>query len=412
MTAFATIAGAPLERVLLRIPYSGAWWADVDFLEAPDVDGAVELVLGTRTLRGTVDRAGAFGLQRRVRIVGGAAGWGTLMSPQHYHSDAQITARQVADDAAAAAGEQLATSWEPEADRLGIDYVRSAGPASRVLEEAIGAAVWWVDLEGVTQVGTRAASEPARESYELLEHDPRTGLTTLGVDDVAAVGVGSVIASDRLTSSVTVRELEIEIGGSIQVRAWCQEAAPRRGGRLLDAFSGLVGRLTDGLLFGAWRYRVVRMQGDRVDLQAVVRRGPVPDLVTISMRPGVAGAHAELAPSSEVLVSFIEGKRTLPFISHFAGKGAGWAPTKSVLAGTRIELADAGADEEVAKASAVNSRFDSIAAALDAFCAAVPVTTPAGDGGTALQAAVKAVWGTGVPPTEPADVGSDRVFVP
>ena len=45
------------------------------------------------------------------------------------------------------------------------------------------------------------------------------------------------------------------------------------------------------------------------------------------MWPGIAGAHAELAPGTEVLVEFVEGSRTMPIVTHFAGRsGTGFVP--------------------------------------------------------------------------------------
>src|SRR5690606_23653254 len=123
------------------------------------------------------------------------------------------------------------------------------------------------------------------------------------------------------------------------VKAWAGGNESARG-RLEDALRSIVRRSTDDRLFGAWRYRVVRMRGDRVELQAVRRDAGLPDVLPVSMWPGLAGAHAELTGGAEVLVQFIEGDRTMPIVTHFAGKdGAGWAPANVTLdASTLIKL--------------------------------------------------------------------------
>ena len=81
MTAppYATIAGQPVTRAVVELPpraCGGPTWA-ASF--APDVSGAVDLVIGTLALRGTVaaDRSGTFGQRRTVRVLGGAGAWGS-----------------------------------------------------------------------------------------------------------------------------------------------------------------------------------------------------------------------------------------------------------------------------------------------------------------------------------------------
>lgn len=412
MTAYATLAGHPCTDVRVHVPARGPWWADVTFEGAPDVSGRVSLALGALELSGTIDAShdGTHGLQRRSRVIAGAGGWATLLPAKAYHNDAQIRALTVAQDAAREAGETLSASFAPAYERVGIDYVRQAGPASRVLEDVIGGAAWWVDYDGTTQVGERPTSDASPDDYEVLEHEPAEHVVTLAVDDLRTVGIGSVL-SERLDAPQTVRELEIDVTAErVRVKAWTGGEDGGHG-RLDRAMRSIVARYTDARIFGSWRYRVIRMASDRVELQAVRRGAGLPDVLPVSMWPGVAGAHAELTPGAEVLVEFVEGDRTMPIVTHFAGRdGAGWAPRETVIAvadpgelGGKIRLGSSGAHEPVALAPRVSERIDKIQAALDAFCAAVPGTQ---DGGAALQAALSAVWGPGVPPTEPSDVRS------
>lgn len=79
----------------------------------------------------------------------------------------------------------------------------------------------------------------------------------------------------------------------------------------------------------------------------------------------------------------------------------------AVLEANEVYLANGAATDKVALATPVNSRNDDVAAALDALAAAVPVPN---DGGAAIQAAFKAVWGTGAPPTPASDVGAQKVY--
>lgn len=373
---YAHVNGHEVTNVELHVPPLGPWFADVTFERAPDVEGAVTLALGALELSGTiaVHFEGTRGLQRMSRIVAGAGGWGTLLPPKAYHNDARVKARTVAEDAAREAGETLG-DFAPAEERVGIDYVRQSGPASRVLEDVIGARAWWVDMAGATHVGERESTEADPDAYTVLEYEPAARVVTLAVDDLTAVAIGSVLSAD-LDSPQTVRELTVRVTpDAVRVRAWTGAQTAGRG-RLAGALQRIVARATDGRLHGLWRYRVVQMSGDRVELQAVRQRPGLPDVLPISMWPGVAGAHAELAGGAEVLVQFIEGDRTQPIVTHFAGKdGVGWVPANLLLdASTRIDLG-AGAESFVALADAVKDELDAIEATLDTG------TTPVGSGG-------------------------------
>lgn len=361
-----TIDGHPATRVLVHVPGRGPWFADVDLETDPELEGQVTIALGALELVGTVraTEAGTHGMQRRVRVVAGGGGWGTLLAAKAYHNDARVRAQTVAEDAAREAGETLG-DFAPQLERIGVDYVRQSGPASRVLEDVIGVVPWWVDYDGVTQVGARSSSTPAADAYEVLEHEPRERVVTLAVDDLSAIGVGSVL-SERLDEPQTVRELELDVGAErVRVRAWCGEDAGY--GHLWGLVRGLARRATDDQLFGVYKYRVVQMSGDRVELQAVRRELGLPDIRPISMWPGLAGAHAELAGGAEVLVSFIDGARTQPIVTGFVGKGGpGHTPQNTTIDITSELKLGASASAYVALANLVKARLDTIQAAYDA----------------------------------------------
>ncbi len=341
MTAYANVDGELLVEATLHVPNIGPWWADVLFLEAPDVEGSVVLTIGELTLRGTVTRTGTFGLQRNARIVAGAGGWGTMVEETHYHSDSGVSARTVAEDAARLAGETLG-GFNPAAVTVGIDYARQTGPASRVLEDVIGSVPWYVDYDGQTQVGTRSSSEVNPDLYEVLDVDPQEGLVTLGVDDLSQVLVGSVI-SEGLDASVTLHELRVEVKPeNVRVLGFFGGSLASRG-RLAGLVRSIIERATEGRLFGLHEFRVVRMSSDRVELQSTEPGvSGLADAKPISMKPGAPGYHADLTPGTLVLVQFVNGLRTRPVITHFEGKdGTGWTPANVTIdADTLIKLGD------------------------------------------------------------------------
>lgn len=335
--AVVNVNGFEVQRMTLHVPHAGAWWADLDMMDAPALSGRVTLTIGQTTLSGTVDaRAdGTQTLQRRTRIVGGAGGWGVALAPKDYANDLGVQALRVAQDAAREAGETLGGFVVPT-PTVGAQYVRQSGPAARVLEDVTPGALWWVDYDGVTQVGARATSTPQSDRYQVLDFDPRTHVVTFAFEELADIPVGATLTAS-LDAPQTVRDLEVQVTeeGTLRARAWCG-GTPTTHGRLAELWRRLVARATDDVLFGKWRYRVIRMSGDRVELQAISVRAGLPNVLPIPMRPGVAGVHAQLTPGTEVYVEFIEGSRAQPVISGFAGRdGAGFVPA-------RLELANAG----------------------------------------------------------------------
>lgn len=328
------VSGQTVTKLRLCIGARGPWFANLTFdSEAPGVSGHVTLdVAGIRCV-GTVppSETGVHGGVRHARLVAGGAGWATMLDPKGYHNDARVKALNVAQDAAREAGEMLG-GFAPERERVGIDYVRETGPASRVLEDVIGSASWWVDYAGVTHVGERPSSTPPESAYEVVDYEPREQVVHLRVEDLSQIGIGAVLTKG-LDGPKTVRDLEVVLDADeLRVRAWCGSSA--RDTRLAGLFRALVERSTDGQLLGSYRYRVIRMTGDRVELQAVRKGAGLPDLLPVSMWPGVAGVHATLLPGAEVLVQFVEGNRTMPIITHFAGRdGTGFAPIELVIGG-------------------------------------------------------------------------------
>lgn len=366
MTAFAMVGDAIATHVRVHVPSNGPWFADVDFEQAPELTGAVTLRLGELELHGTIDPRydGTRGLQRFTRIVAGAGAWATLLRARAYHSDAGVRAITVAQDAAREIGEQLG-GFTPAVDPVGVDYVRQSGPAARVLEDVIGGAQWWVDYDGVTQVGTRPSSQPTPDTYEVLDYQPRDRVVLLAVDDLGAVTIGATL-SERLDAPQVVRELELLVEPEgVRVRAWCGGTGTPLG-RLIALMRSIVRRELDDRLHGLWRYRVVSMDPPsaeppraRVQLQAISSAAGLPDILPISMRPGVAGVHAELAAGTEVLVAFVEGDRTRPVIVGFAGlEGPGWSPERLTLDASQLLYVGAGATEGAALGTSLKSWLD------------------------------------------------------
>lgn len=411
MPGFANIDGETLASVSLHVPNIGPWWADVVFVGAPDVPELVTLSLGELQLTGAVqeDHNGVFGEQRRARVVAGAGGWGALVPALHYHNDAGagVRAQTIAADAATAAGETLG-AFSVDAEHVGIDYVRQSGRASRVLEDVINGTPWHVDYSGATNVGARDSAEVNEADYQVIDFEPASGMLTLTVDDLSKVVVGSIV-SESLDAPATITELRVNVTqDSVRVTAWTGGELATSRGRLADALLGIVSKATSDKLFAKYKYRLVQMNAERAELQAVSVAANLPDVLPVSMQPGVAGAHAKLTPGSIVLVEFVEGDRTQPIVVAFAGKDSEGHATDELdfSVTTVLRLGSDGATDAVALAPSINSQFDDINTALDLFVSTLPVIN---DGGAAIQTAVKGAWGTGAPPKPASDVGASKV---
>jgi len=351
VTEFLTLSGRKGTSVVVRVTSTGPWVADVDLEGDVALTGAVELRIGPLTLVGTVDPefSGAFQKRSRCRVVAGANGWRTTVAELHYHNDAEINLSQVLGDAASLVGETLTV--QAGADRsIGIDCARELGAAADLFDQ-LGAS-WWVGYDGVTVVGTRPVADAAA-GVELLTFDPLERVATVAADDPRAVTVGTRLKS-RLDTPMIVRELELTVqGAAVRFTCWCSDDDASALGRLERGLRALT-RDTRRRYSNIYRYRVVdTIAGDgpgsgRLLLQAVRKGAGLPNMIAVSIWPGMAGLSAGHVPGSIVLVAFVEGDLTLPVVVHFSPKGEpGALPTSSTVDASDVVKVGPTTDEVV-----------------------------------------------------------------
>lgn len=328
MSLSVTLHGRPVERVELSVPYQGAPVARVNWhdgdpqdlstagLRVADASGAVLLEL-SGTLQDS--RTGSYaGLRHWAQFILGKGGWGNRLPEKPYHNDAGVSAAAVAQDAAREAGEVLGT-FSPTSPALAADYARRGNQeASVALEAAAGGATWWVGYDGITHVGTRPESEPDPSAYRVLDFDPRTRDVKISLDNPSLVAVGSLLRSERFAEPLRVRSLDLFIGSDgIHITAHCGIATISP---LADAVLAIVRKELSRHIWGAYDYRVVEFVAERVTLQAVRASPNLPDLVAVSMWPGVGGIKTTPQLSSIVMVDFAEGDPQRPRICRFVGQ--------------------------------------------------------------------------------------------
>lgn len=314
MTTLA-VNGLTATSVRLFQPWSGAWVADADFdLETvPMVPvGPAILKVGTAVLLGTVDpdASGKFGEKARARIIGGGGGWHRTVSARHFHNDVGVFSAAVIAATAAEVGEKAV---DASPSRLGVDYMRSAGPASRVL----AGRDWYVELtSGTTIVGPRATLPANPLTVEVLDWDPEQQRAEIASDDI--VSPGTVLVDTRF-GTATIRDVEQTFSaGGARATAWCSEKASTR---LVGLLSSLVGERGRTLYLKPHHYRIVAQGPDgRLTLQAVRKTSGVPDSIALPIWYGAPGLKSELVtPGTECAVVFLDGDPAQPAVVSFYG---------------------------------------------------------------------------------------------
>lgn len=378
-----SIDGQRATRLRIVRPWTGVWFAeaDLDGTAGPVVpSGAVEIRVNGQVMRGTVDPSGSakFGQRSTVRVLAGGGGWAKPVKPRHFHNDGAVRLSSVVRATASEVGEVA----DVRADEvLAVDFVRSGLlPASQVL----GGASWHVDDAGTTVVGARAV-EPAPEAaaVRVLEWDPSSDRASITA--AAFVLPGWTVEDARFGGPRTIRDVEqvFDSSGST-ITAWCSPTSPEASA-LVSALGGLVLGLSGVTYCKGYRYRVYGMKGHRVELQAVSKVAGLPDVLPVSMRPGVPGVHADLALGAEVVVEFIEGDRTRPVVRAFVGKdGETWLPKALEFDATNgLRLSETGAGVVVGPGAggpvALATPLEAAWSALVAACAAhvPPIVVPA-----------------------------------
>lgn len=305
--SLATFNGQPVLTCCVSLPAYGLWWADVECASDVVSTGVSSLVIDNLTLRGTIVTGGAYQTRTRYRLVGGAGGWGKSIPAKSYANDLGVKLATVLRDAASECGETLGTV-DPSAT-VGPAFVRTAGPASRVLSELVPRG-WYVDESGVTQIGRRPSV-------------PFTGVAARMVNDAAQsryelapdAGTLSKLLPGAVVDGVEAVDVEHAIGddGTLRTTLWGRGVADTS--RMNEALRRIVESFTAGSrYFALWEYRIVQQAGDRLDLQIVRVSSGMPDLRSVPAFPATEYATAVAVPllGSTCIVAFVNGDPSRP----------------------------------------------------------------------------------------------------
>jgi hypothetical protein len=391
-----TINGLPVASMRFVAAWTGVWFAELTITGdvLPPAGPAVIVSTDGIALTGTIDEdfTASFGPKRYARVIGGGGGWRKTVRPQHYHSDVGVSMQVVASTTGAEVGE-AATVIIPSV--LGTDFVRRAGPASEIF--AAAGVDWWVGLDGITKIGIRPPL-PQPPSLQILDWDPEAG--TMSFTATALVEPGTVVIDPRFGQRV-VRSVEATLeSASVNGTLWVSSSAPDAGAasELVDSLAELAERATRAKFGRLYEYRVIDMQGDRVEVQAVHPLDGVPDILPVSVWAGASGYRAKLTPASSVLVGFIAGDPTRPYVAAYEPPEAdGWRPleldldaTAAMSIGALAVAVTLGAAEgalPIARAPAIVAFANALGVAL-----AAAGTTAGATGATPVTGATLGGW--------------------
>lgn len=200
MSDWATLDGVRIISGTLAIPYWGTWAADFLLATPNDVPAQSTVVLGDLTLIGTTYRAASYSGARSERVVGGAAGWLKTIPSKCYQNAAGVPASMVLGDAAKESGETINASAATAS--LGSFFVRTAGPASRVLRQVSGG-LWWMDATGTTQLGPRLG-DPIGSPFTVISFSGAQGLFHIATETLSDWMPGRTFTSPTVTMPQTI----------------------------------------------------------------------------------------------------------------------------------------------------------------------------------------------------------------
>lgn len=319
----ATLNGSVCTRVAVNLPSWGAWWADVETDGESAFTGAVVLQLADLTLHGAIVSGGVRLGRGSWRIVGGAGGWSRPLPSKGYVNEAGVKLSKILTDAATECGETIA---DVPAGTVGPAFSRLSGPASAVLQ-LLSPQSWYVGEDGVTRLGKRAGVA-VPDAVTRGKVDAAAGSIELMADSIAALLPGCTC--DGMTAVDVVHTLDGK-----KLRTALYGSAFGTVSKRLLAWSRLLDQLRPLDRYrGAWEYRIVAQNGDRLDLQPASSRFGLPDLRAVKTRPGVPGCKATHALGSLVLVAFVNADPARPCVVGFDDpESPGFVPTALELVG-------------------------------------------------------------------------------
>lgn len=341
-----TLLGSePASRARVQVPAYGLAFFDFELTEPTALSGTLTASIGGLDSSCTVISGGTFEGKARYRLVGGAGGWGGKLKPKAYNDDAGVKVSRVLQDAAAELGETLGPL---PTTRLGPHFARADVYGYELLN-LLAPRAWYIDADGVTQFGARAAGTYSGDATA-VRVDQAIGVAELALDalDATLVPGVSVTLPDG-SSSPPATDVEYEVTPD---RLVCRVYwRPQRADKWAALFSACFPWLR---WLGSHEYRVVTQSGNRLNLQPVRVATGMPDLANVPVRPGVSGFRSDVKLGELVVVTFLDvqtsGGSRPQVIAHDHADAEGWIPTLTEFGTTTDFLATKSALDAVQQA--------------------------------------------------------------
>lgn len=373
--SFATANDLIVVSAEIDVPLRGPWTGVFRLDTQATLTGAVVLRLGDLELRGTIRRGGDALGASDYKIVAGNAAWHTVLPAKGYRATS-VRLSAVLNDAARETGETISVAADTS---IGEAYVREAGPASRVLEQLCRDG-WHVGYDGVTRNGPRF-TEPVDVEHDVINFEPQTRVVQVASEAPQGFVPGRTLEVEGQTLTISSVRFALD-SGALRVELNCEEPGTEK--PIIAALRRAVREQDPGQTYkGCYEYRVASQSGNLLDLQATKRDIGLPDLAKVRIRPGVPGVRADVALGSHVIVTFINGDPSRPWVQAFEEPdGQGWAPPSVAIVADEVNLGSLSPAQFVALADYVEQRF------VDLFTAFQGASITPTDGGAAFKASL------------------------
>ncbi len=317
----STLNSLALERCTVRMPQWGLWTADCVVAAEKALTGEARINLAGLELVGTITNGGVYQERGHYQVVAGAGGWRSTVPAKAYRNEAGVKLSSVVADVAAACGETIGTVTDR---RIGPAYFRARGEAARTLD-LLASELWYIDAAGVTQVQARPASTFELQFYT-LNVMPSGGGKTVAAESIAGLVPGATVGG--MVAASVRHELTPDM-----LRSHVYAAQDGLVDRSLGALRRIVQAVTRPHFFHAvYEYRVAGVSAGYIDAQPSATGLGLPDLASIPMRVGIPGGGGEPVDGSTVLVGFVNGDPTRPYVHSYEGEGLdGWLPSTARL---------------------------------------------------------------------------------
>lgn len=341
-----TLGGALVLSIQLDVPRVGVWTANAQVDATEPLNGAVDLVLGGRTWRGTVVSGGDVADRVTVRVVGGHGGLGGAVPARCY---ANVPVRVPLEDALGAVGERLSATSDPSVTELVLPYwvgrASTCGEALAALLSVAGGPSWRMLPTGELWIGseTWTALEPEGVTTKTAD-DPVAGVREYSFEDLSVLP-GQTFEGYRI-SHVTIRGQ----GGAVRAEVWAEQ--PRdAGSSLLESLMAIVRtHVTSRTAYLRWYPATVEEQvGDTVSATPDDQTMPP---VSGAKLLGMPGVEVEVEPGARCCIGFLDGDPSKPFACNFQPESLRTltitATGKVVINSSDIQLGD-GAGLDIAR---------------------------------------------------------------